>query len=173
MGDIIEFTRLWTQAQPVVASYVSALEPDFHRAEDILQDVAVTLLKKHGNYDRSRPFLPWAMGIASRVVLQNRRTEARSRLRFDGGLAEAISAAYQEMLPELREQSAALRTCLRRLKGRAREVICLRYRDALKPGEIGRRLGLPAVNVRVILSRARTALHECLQRASGMKEQRT
>jgi RNA polymerase sigma-70 factor (ECF subfamily) len=173
MNDSVQFTRLWTKAQPVVASYVSALEPDFHRAEDILQDVAVALLKRYGAYDPSRPFLPWAMGVARRVVLERRRKYARSILRFEDGLAEAVSEAYQEMLPELQEQSAALRDCLGTLTGRAREVVRMRYQDALEPRQIAERLKVAAGNVRVALNRARTALHSCLERHVSPKGRRT
>src|SRR3954468_19026633 len=35
--DNDRFTRHWTQAQPVVASYINSMVPDFHAAEDLLQ----------------------------------------------------------------------------------------------------------------------------------------
>ena len=39
------FTRHWTQASRMVADYISALVPNFHEAEDLLQNVAVVLLR--------------------------------------------------------------------------------------------------------------------------------
>ncbi len=54
-----QLARLWTESQSVVASYVLSLVRDFHCAEDILQQVAVVLVREFEKYDRSRPFLPW------------------------------------------------------------------------------------------------------------------
>jgi|SRR5688572_11777929 len=59
-----QFTRLWTEAQPLIAGYINSFEPEFDRAEDLLQDVAVILLRKFPEYDPQRPFVAWAIGIA-------------------------------------------------------------------------------------------------------------
>jgi DNA-directed RNA polymerase specialized sigma24 family protein len=48
-----QFTRLWTEAQPIVSAYLNALVPDFQEAEDLSQDVSVILLRKFSN--RRRP----------------------------------------------------------------------------------------------------------------------
>ena len=58
------FMRYWTRAQPVVAGYVSSMTPDVHEADDLLQDTAVVLLRKFGEYDPGRSFVAWALGIA-------------------------------------------------------------------------------------------------------------
>jgi hypothetical protein len=44
---------LWTKAQPFVAAHIGFLVPDFHRAEDVLQQVAVILVRKFDQYDPS------------------------------------------------------------------------------------------------------------------------
>ena len=48
----------------MVAAFVLSIIPDFHQAEDVLQQVAVVLVREFGQFDTSRPFLPWALGIA-------------------------------------------------------------------------------------------------------------
>src|SRR5262245_25378219 len=75
-----QFTRLWTAAQPVVASYLGSLVPDFRDAQDLLQNVAIACLRKFAEYDSQRPFTTWALGMARLEVLNLRRTHARSRL---------------------------------------------------------------------------------------------
>ena len=80
MNNHEQFTRRWTEAQPIVAGYISAVVPDFQEAEDLLQDVAVILLRKFPEYDAQRPFVAWAIGIAKREVLvARRRTRAALR----------------------------------------------------------------------------------------------
>ena len=49
----------WTGAQRTVAAFVRSLVIDFHESEEVLQRVAVALVRKYGQYDPGRPFLPW------------------------------------------------------------------------------------------------------------------
>ena len=62
--DITDLTLHWTRAQPVVAGFISSMVPDFNDAEDILQRVALVIVKKFNQYDKNKLFLVWAMGIA-------------------------------------------------------------------------------------------------------------
>ena len=84
------FTQLWTQAQSTVASFVHTSIRDRGQAEDLLQEIAMTLLRKFADYDSSKAFLPWAMGVAKFAILGSRRDYARSRLVFDEALLERI-----------------------------------------------------------------------------------
>jgi RNA polymerase sigma-70 factor (ECF subfamily) len=168
-----QFTRYWTQAQPVVAGYISSLVPDFHAAEDLLQDVAVVLLHKFGEYDPQRPFVAWALGIARLEVLSKRRQSTiRSVVGSDSQLIESVTAAYEELAPELDLRAHALRECRKEVRGRAETVLKLRYENALKPADIAAKLGLEPGAVRVQLSRIRSALQECVQRRLAMTERR-
>jgi len=164
MADNERFTRDWTRAYPVVAAFIGSLIPDFHAAEDLLQDVAVVLLRKYGEYDPSRPFVAWALGVARLEVLSARRDLARCPLTRMPDLAGAIASAYAEMAPELDARTAALRECVERVEGRSREVLRLRYESALPPREISSRIGLSAGAVRVLLSRLRASLQDCIDR---------
>jgi len=80
MDNHEQFTRRWTEAQPIVAGYINAVVADFQEAEDLLQNVAVILLRKFPEYDGQRPFVAWAIGIAKREVLMARRHHARNFL---------------------------------------------------------------------------------------------
>ncbi len=58
----------------MVAAFVLSIIPDFHQAEDVLQQVAVVLVREFGQFDTSRPFLPWALGIARTWLLSRVET---------------------------------------------------------------------------------------------------
>src|SRR5271168_713608 len=105
-----QFTRLWTEAQPKLAGYISFLIPNFQEAEDVLQDVAVLLLRKFPSFDGQRPFVCWAIGVAKLEVLMSRRRHARSFLCYREDLLDLITEAYEEVAPEL-EQPRALEEC--------------------------------------------------------------
>lgn len=159
-----QFTRRWTEAQPVVAGYLNAVVPDFQEAEDLLQDVAVILLRKFPEYDPQRPFVAWAIGIAKLNVLASRRRHARNCLCYDADLLERIGEACEELAPEREDHCQALRECLRSIRGRAGEALRLRYEESLKTDAVASRVGMAVVAVRVMLSRTRAALRECIER---------
>ena len=159
------FMRHWTRAQPVIAGYVSSMVPDVHEADDLLQETAVVLLRKFGDYDPRRPFVAWALGIAKLEILSARRRHARGFLTYHGDLMDAVAGAYGEMAPELISRAGALRRCLQKIEGRAREMLRLRYEESLKPREIAERLAVAAGNVRARLSRIRSSLASCVARA--------
>lgn len=165
-ADQERFTRLWTTAQPAISNYIAALVPDFHEGEDLLQNVAVVVLRKFASYDRGQPFVAWAMGVARFEILAKRRTFARSAVVISSDLVETIAEVAQEMQPELDARGRALRECIATLGERAGQVVHLRYAEALEPRDIAPLVGLSAGAVRVMLTRIRAALHACIDRRS-------
>ena len=57
-------TLLWMQAQPGIEAYLNGMIRDRAIAEDLLQQVALTVTEKFEQFDASRSFTGWAMGIA-------------------------------------------------------------------------------------------------------------
>jgi RNA polymerase sigma-70 factor, ECF subfamily len=161
--DTERFTRYWTQAQPAVSSFIHSLMPDFHDAEDVTQKVAIVLLRKFGEYDPSKPFLHWAMGVARLEVLMTKRTHARSLISYQPGLSEKISDACEEMASQLEVRSHVLNDCMAQLTGRVSEILNLRYEKAMKPSEIASELNITSGSVRIILLRARMMLRDCIE----------
>ncbi len=162
--DHDRFLRAWTQAQPAIAGYVAAVVQDAHAADDVLQNVAVAALRRFPEYDASRPFIAWAMGIAKIEILTARRDQGRTAARFRDATIDALAAAWEESLGETEARQQALGECLRQLVGRNRELVTLRYHQDLPLEEIAARLRMTSVAVRVALSRLRSALHSCIQR---------
>lgn len=157
------FTQLWTQAQSTVACFVHTSIRDRGQVEDLLQEIAITLLRKFVDYDPSKAFLPWAMGVAKYAILGSKRDYARSRLVFDEALLERISATLIEVAPAQREEEAFLDGCLAKLDPKARRMVRLRYYDSLDSGEIARVLGTSEVAIRVGLLRIREQLRKCIE----------
>lgn len=165
--DQERFTRLWTQAHSAIAGYVSALVPERSAADDVMQEIALALLRKFAEYDDSRPFIAWAMGIARIAVLTRRRDHARALTRFSAATVESLAEVWQELLPAADDRRSALGECLRGVAGRSRELLTLRYEQDVEPQDIAKRLGMTAVAVRVALSRLRSALHGCIEKRLG------
>jgi RNA polymerase sigma-70 factor (ECF subfamily) len=74
-----QFAALWTAAQPTISAFIRTLIRDFQQADEVLQRVAVTLVRKFDQYDPSRPFGAWAIGVAKYEVLYFRRERATDK----------------------------------------------------------------------------------------------
>jgi RNA polymerase sigma factor (sigma-70 family) len=97
---------------------------------------------------------PWLLGVARRV-LANQRRGARRRV----GLAERLchELAAQPLTPPS-DADLAVRRALSRLSDEDREVLLLSGWEGLTPGEIATVIGVRAVTVRSRLHRARRRL---------------
>jgi RNA polymerase sigma-70 factor (ECF subfamily) len=162
-----QLARLWTESQPVVAAFILSAVPDFHQAEDVLQQVAVVLVREFDKFDTSRPFLPWALGIARNVALKSRRETARhSKYLLSDALLDRIQTAFHESEDSLIAIRKSLRNCLNKQPEKVLELLQWRYAHDLKPREAAVRMGITSGAVRAMLHRAREALRKCIRRDS-------
>ena len=106
------FMRLWTDAQPAVVNYLHAMVRDPVVAKDLVQETALVLFRRFGDYDGQRPFLAWALGVAKMQVLGLHRDGARSFVTFDTELFEKFTEVWADIAPTASEQSAALEVVL-------------------------------------------------------------
>lgn len=163
-GDMLLLSRLWSEAQPVVAAMIVGAVIDFQQAEDLVSQVAETVVMKFGQYDRSRPFVPWALGIARKIVLRHYERRAGERLVFfDDKALVALAVAQEEVAGESAERLALMRQCLAEVRGKTRRVMEMRYLHGLKPAAIGRALDMTSNAVWVMLHRGREAVARCVQ----------
>jgi RNA polymerase sigma-70 factor (ECF subfamily) len=168
-----ELAARWTQSQRRVEAFILSLVVDFHQTADILQNVAMVVVRKREEYDPARPFLPWALQIAQLEVLKHRRTHARDRHVFSDELIEQLAAASGEVGGDLIERRRALSECVQRVTGRGRQALVLRYVEGLRSSDVAKRLGLAAGATRMLLLRVREALRSCIEHSLAQAERRT
>jgi len=163
-----QVTRSWTLAQPAVSAFLTSVVRDFRERDDLLQEVAVAVLESFDSYDASRPFVPWAIGIARNRVGTWLRSRRRSRVHFDSAAVETLAAAFAAIPADDYRRLDRLAECLGLLDGKARQLCELRYRDDLKPAAIAPRVGMTANTVAKALQRVRDRLRECIERKPGL-----
>lgn len=156
-------TLLWMQAQPVVEAYLNSLIRDRAIAEDVLQQVALTVTEKFEDYDSARSFTGWAMGIARNKALQFFAKAGSDRHRFSNELLNQLADTHERLSDRAQEQREALAFCIEKLPPKSLALIKRRYVQDLKPGKIADTLGLSANAVRLALHRIRTALRTCIE----------
>lgn len=164
----VQATRLWTLAQPVVSAFVTSVVRDFTARDDVLQEVAVAVVESFDRYDKSRPFVAWALGIAQNQVGLYLRRHRRDRLVFDDETVASLAIAFGAVSAARSQKLDFLRDCLHGLEGRARRLCDLRYRDDLKPAAIAETLGMTANAVAKALQRIRDQLRDCIDRKAAL-----
>jgi RNA polymerase sigma-70 factor (ECF subfamily) len=158
-----ELLRLWGRCRPAVAAFIASAVPDFHAAQDLLQDVAAALVEEFHRYDPARPFNAWAMGVAKNKVLAHWRRTGLKRVAFDSEAIARIADAAVELDREDGPYGEAVERCLGKLPARARRLLELRYEDDLRPAEIASRVGAGVNAVTVALHRLREKLRDCIR----------
>ncbi len=162
-GDANALGDLLAELRPRVYRYVLARMLDPHAADDVTQEVTVTVTQSlHRYVDQGRPITAWVFGIAANKVSEARRTASRrhetpSELlpdrAADGGLEPEqamlrldASRRVAELLAGLPEQQA--------------EIVRLRVAAGLSAEETAAVVGMTAGAVRVAQHRALARLRE-------------
>jgi RNA polymerase sigma-70 factor (ECF subfamily) len=167
LGPARELTKYWTTAMPAVAAFVRVRVNRFHDAEDLLQEVAADVVAQFAQYDPTRSFTDWALGIAYNKLKQHYRENATTQ-RVLGNLAlSKIAKAMVRMNESSSELADALDRCLQRVDRRSRELIKLRYMNDFSCAEIAAYNSATTNSVRVALYRVRSALLKCVQERLG------
>ena len=153
---------LWTSAQAAVSNYIHALVRNPSDAKDVLQETALVLFRRFEEYDTSRPFMGWALGVARLQALGHHRDQGRSLVIFDDEVLDGITQNWCTSAQTSSERAIFLETCLERLPPRAKQLVTLRYHEELTAEEIAKRLGAQGAAIRVALQRIREQLHACV-----------
>ena len=159
-----EFTQRWLSVEPSVSAYVFAAISGFHDAEDVVQQTAQDAARRFEDYDPSRPFVGWVLWIAKSRVIDFYRRKQREHLVFSDELLEGLGRAIAGRTGGRSNRREALEHCLEALPERSRRLLDLRYVEELSSSQIAEAFSSTAGSVRVLLTRARSALAECIQR---------
>lgn len=164
--------RLFVTHTRSLLSYLMAFSPSASQADDLLQEVFLRVTDKAHTFRDGTNFLAWARAIARNLLFE----AAREQRRAPWALSPEVIEKLEETAPELTpsdEQLSALKQCIAALKNRQRELIVLRYERELAPEAIAAETSLKIESVHVMLSRARAALRECVQRKLRVSEHRS
>jgi RNA polymerase sigma-70 factor (ECF subfamily) len=162
-GRTGEYVQLLTGAQSRLYAYICCLVGESAAARDVLQETNLALWNKAEEYDRGRPFLPWAYRVAYLQVLAYRKTCARSRLVFDEELVSELAEQTESRDADFDRRLEALGDCIDKLPGPRREILDRRYRDGDSLDQIAERLSKAPNVVAASLYRIRKMLMDCIE----------
>jgi RNA polymerase sigma-70 factor (ECF subfamily) len=165
---VLKVQQLFVRHHGQLSAFVMTLWPDFSRADDVMQEVFLTVTAKAREFSLGTSFLAWGRAIVRFKVIEMRRS-AGLRSPSPEMLDSLTAACPDEWAGD--DQLAALTKCLGQLAPKAREIVSLRYQREHSPPEIAALLSRSVNSINVALSKARAALRECMdhyRRAGGV-----
>jgi RNA polymerase sigma-70 factor (ECF subfamily) len=156
-------TLFWLEAEPAVRAFVGAAVRGFHDAEDVTQQVALTVARRFDEYDASRPFVAWALWLAKSRIADHYRKQGRERLVFSESLLDELASALVVQQPRATARQAALARCLEKLPGKSRRMLDRRYAEDAPVEQVAAELKSTPGSVRVMLFRIRNLLAACIE----------
>jgi RNA polymerase sigma-70 factor (ECF subfamily) len=157
-----ELVSLITRHQRRVFSYIYALVPNRHAAEDLLQETNLVICEKFAEFRPGTDFVAWACQIAYWRIRNARQKFARSKVTFNQDVLDAVSATAASMAGEVDARHEALEYCLGRLHPRDREMMLTRYEPGCGVAEAARRSGRSMQAAYKALARIRKLLFDCV-----------
>jgi len=154
--------QLFVKHQLGLRAFILSLEPNFTDAEDLLQEVFLVITRKANEFQEGTNFFAWGCTIARYKLMELLRRRSRSQALSEEVIEALCAAEPEDHFDDSR--LAILRNCLEQLAPKARQMMYLRYYGEHSPAQIARLVSWTPNAVRVALSRARTVLHECLER---------
>lgn len=156
----------WSDARASVYSLCLKMLGRPHDAEDVAQEAMIRGWKSLGNWDASRPFLPWLMAIAAnrcRTWMTSRRGKALGR----GG--DEVWEQIDHRIQPRNDLADVVEKILPSLKPEHRMAFELFHDQQLSLEEIAAKLERPIGTAKTWLHRARKQIVEQL-RNEGMVE---
>ena len=156
-----EFENYFNQYYNTALDYAVRHISDYHQAEDLVMDSFLSCYNNKDKYDSQKAsFGTWLFAILNnRLKNYYRDKKHHDDLEACLDLSERFEDEFLEA-EYIKTMSDALAQALLTLSDTARKIVILRYFDEMKSEEIGQKLGMSAVNVRVSLNRAISVLRE-------------
>jgi RNA polymerase sigma factor (sigma-70 family) len=167
-GDDRAFEVLYSRYHRRIVAYINGMVGDHGRAEDIAQDVFISVLRRLRANDRPIVFKPWLYEVAKNACIDEFRRARRGKevpLERDddlvGGNPRLVARSpTPETEIESKQKLIDLRGAFRGLSDSHHKVIVLRELEGLSYAQIGDQLGMSQAVVESTLFRARRRLGE-------------
>ena len=158
-GEREALGRLAAALRPLICRWALVMTGDPHDAEDVAQQVLMRMMESIEGFDGRSRVTTWVYRITRNASLDHRRRRKRDRRLADKAerLARAEAPRLQDPLDdiEMERTMRLIRTLLRELPTRQREVFDLVDLQGLEPKEAAELLEMNPNTLRVHLLRAR------------------
>jgi len=155
-GDRKAYETLLREALPYIRSVVRGLHGRPERADEVTQDVLLTVHRMRHTYDPARPFRPWLAAIARRRAIDAlrrwRRTESHEVV--DEYAYETFADAAANRHAEMPTTAEGLRAAIADLPAQQREAVQLLKVRGMSLAEASAETGKSIAALKVNMHRA-------------------
>jgi RNA polymerase sigma-70 factor, ECF subfamily len=165
-GDSDAFTELYRSTSPKLFGVCVRMLPQRSDAEDVLQDVFVTIWNKASSYDahRANP-MGWLLSIARSKAIDRLRTFKRDKrntpLDLEAPLVDRAPSVAEAA--EASDERHRLDRCLGTLEDRQRAAIHEAFLDGSTHSDLAERWSVPLGTMKSWIRRGLTQLRMCLE----------
>jgi RNA polymerase sigma-70 factor (ECF subfamily) len=161
----LDFLRLFVRHQHEIYTYILALVPHVHDADDLFQDGVAVMWRKFDQFKPGTNFAAWGIQIMRYEILVYRKNVARSKRVMMG---DSLFEALMDRIPAIQDEAAArieaLRKCRALLDDRAKRLLKMRFELNLSMEEIASYLKLSRRHVYHVLGQITGVLLRCMRR---------
>lgn len=168
-GELTAFEQLVERHKNTVFNIAYRMLGQYQEAEDITQDVFITVYKKLYQFDLSKRFAPWINKITvNSCISVLRKKKNLVSLTFDESFGKQYEEKYHiqyetpEHILERKQLREEINNAIMELNEGYRTVLVLRYQLEMNNQEIAEILNISKENVEVKIHRARKALRKIL-----------
>jgi RNA polymerase sigma-70 factor (ECF subfamily) len=168
-GDAAALGKVMGHYQHRLYRFLVRLVQDPFAADDLFQQTWIRIMEKIGSYDARHPFDPWMFSVARNLTIDYLRKRRAVSLDApdDVGIAPSsrLTASGPDPLEQILEQERGtiLAAAIAELPVIHREILTLRFEEAMKLEEIATVAGIPLSTVKSRLLRALESLRGRLQ----------
>ncbi len=148
----------------VLLRYVISLVGNEADARDIMQEASMSLVRKAGDFDESRSFVPWACRFAYLETLKFREKSGKRPLLLDDDVLEILANEQAEEVSTADLRKDALEECLAKLPNSDRRLLSLRYQEEVPTEEICSEMEMSRRSVFRQLKEVREKLRNCIKK---------
>lgn len=164
-GDAEAVRHLWAEHRRWIAGVLLAHKPRWADLDDLLQDVAMTLVRKVHEVRDPSAVRPWLRTVAMNAAYLagrkgQRSARAVSLTAEDGTLRFEPATTPAAPVTSTNSEGARLMALASELPDGYREPLLLKAIQGLSYREIGRILGLPETTIETRIARGRRMLRE-------------
>ena len=178
LGDRAAFATLYERTSSHLFAVVLRINKDRGQAEDILQEVYVSVWRAAQGFDaaQAQP-LTWLTSIArNRAIDSLRRSQTQPQFHSAAPSDSENSDVYDDLADdkpgplELLSQASearALSHCMQHLSAQQRQSVALAFYEGLSHAEVATKMHQPLGTVKSWVRRAMQSLKSCLEQATA------
>lgn len=160
-----DFFSLFLLNQKKIYAFILSLVPNCADSEDILQETTLIMWRKFTDFKPGTSFSSWGFKIAYFNILNFRTKNRNSRVMYNDDVFRQFLEVSSRSMKAYDENTDALNACIQKLGERDKQMIKLRYEDAVSVMGIAGMANVSVSRIYRSLARITRMLARCISKS--------